>query len=120
MPAFQDIDQSRAAGAGLDEHLRQASGEALGRARSSAMTAAEALMLSDAPLLFPPGQLALAAVRSGLRKVQFLLGLVLPGALQYSSSCIEHIALSAHGLTSCAAAATSRRTAVRCTECTTR
>lgn len=48
-------------------------------------------MLSDAPLLFPPGQLALAAVRSGLRKVQFWLVLVLLGALESSSCCTEHM-----------------------------
>ena len=48
-------------------------------------------MLSDAPLLFPPGQLALAAVRSGLRKVQFWLMLVLLGAVQSSTSCIERL-----------------------------
>ena len=120
MPALQDIDQSRAAGPGLDDHLQQASSEALAKARASAMTAAEALMLSDAPLLFPPGQLALAAVRSGLRKVQFWLVLVLLSASQQSSSHIEHISSAAYGLICCAAAATSHCTAVWYTECTAR
>ena len=73
-------------------------------------------MLSDAPLLFPPGQLALAAVRSGLRKVQFWL--VLLGAVQSSTSRIVHIGLVAYGPICCAAAATSQRTALWCIECT--
>ena len=76
-------------------------------------------MLSDAPLLFPPGQLALAAVRSGLRKVKFWLVLVLLGAFQYSGSCIEHIGLAAYGPICCAGDATSQCTAVRYRVCTT-
>ncbi|KAK9811055.1 hypothetical protein WJX73_009567 [Symbiochloris irregularis] len=39
------------------------------RAREHAMAAADALLLTDAPLLFPPAQLGLAAVRSGIRHV---------------------------------------------------
>ncbi|KAL6782128.1 hypothetical protein ACKKBF_B10775 [Auxenochlorella protothecoides x Auxenochlorella symbiontica] len=38
------------------------------RARRAALAAADALMLTDAPLLFTPGQLALAALRSGFHK----------------------------------------------------
>lgn len=38
--------------------------------RRKAIVAADALMLTDAPLLFPPGQLALAALRSGVRSVR--------------------------------------------------
>lgn len=41
-------------------------------ARKAARAAADALMLTDAPLLFPPGQLALAAMRSGFSKVRGL------------------------------------------------
>lgn len=44
--------------------------EQLRRAREHAMAAADALLLSDAPLLFPPAQLGLAAVRSGIRHVR--------------------------------------------------
>ena len=84
------------------------------------MTAAEALMLSDAPLLFPPGQLALAAVRSGLRKVQFWLVLVLLRAFEYSGSCIEHTGSAADGLICCATTATSQCAAVRYRHYTTR
>ena len=76
-------------------------------------------MLSDAPLLFPPGQLALAAVRSGLRKVQFWLVLVLLGEFQCSGSCIEHIGSAAYGPICSAGDATSQCTAVRYRVCTT-
>ena len=38
-------------------------------AKKAARAAADVLMLTDAPLLFPPGQLALAAMRSGFNKV---------------------------------------------------
>ena len=38
-------------------------------ARRAARAAADALLLTDAPLLFPPGQLGLAAMRSGFNKV---------------------------------------------------
>lgn len=44
-----------------EEHLEIIRGKAVG--------AADALMLTDAPLLFPPGQLALAALRRGIQKV---------------------------------------------------
>ena len=44
-----------------EEHLKIIRGKAVG--------AADALMLTDAPLLFPPGQLALAALRCGIQKV---------------------------------------------------
>lgn len=52
----------------------QASGEGsneewLKKVKSKALSAIDALMLTDAPLLFPPGQLALAALRSGLKIV---------------------------------------------------
>lgn len=43
--------------------------EQLQQARQHAMEAADVLLLTDAPLLFPPAQLALSALRSGLRKV---------------------------------------------------
>ena len=41
----------------------------MGGAKKAARAAADALMLTDASLLFPPGQLALAAMRSGFNKV---------------------------------------------------
>lgn len=42
--------------------------EARKRARDAAVAAADALQLTDAPLLYSPGQLALAALRSGFLK----------------------------------------------------
>ena len=42
-------------------------------ARRAARAAADALLLTDAPLLFPPGQLGLAAMRSGFNKVEYFL-----------------------------------------------
>ena len=41
----------------------------LGQVRAKSLAAVDALMLTDAPLLFPPGQLALAALRSGMKAV---------------------------------------------------
>ncbi len=41
----------------------------LSDARRAARAAADALLLTDAPLVFPPGQLGLAAMRSGFNKV---------------------------------------------------
>ena len=64
------------AAAGLDPGLAAAarSEEQLGRARAAANSAADALMLGDAPLLHSPGRLALAAMRSGFSKVSGLRG----------------------------------------------
>lgn len=53
----------------LDEVLQELKGESLTKARTAAKAAVDALMLTDAPLVFPPGQLALAAMRSGCNKV---------------------------------------------------
>ena len=54
----------------LDEALLRLSDEQLARARGAAAAAADALLLTDAALLFPPGQLALAAMRAGFRKAR--------------------------------------------------
>ena len=51
--------------------LLKLSTEQRGRAREHAMAAADALLLTDAPLLFTPAQLALAALRSGLKQVLY-------------------------------------------------
>lgn len=53
----------------LDEGIVSLSNENMTTAKKSAIAAADALMLTDAPLLYTPGQLALAACRSGLSKV---------------------------------------------------
>lgn len=77
--ASQSLGADAAAGADggggaptLDEALLRLSGEQLARARGAAAAAADALLLTDAALLFPPGQLALAAMRAGFRKVRAL------------------------------------------------
>lgn len=58
------------AAAGLDPGMAALSAEQLDKARAGAYSAADALMLSDAPLLHTPGRLALAALRSGFSKVR--------------------------------------------------
>lgn len=40
------------------------------KAKGAAFAAVDALLLTDAPLLYSPSQLALAALRAGFRKVQ--------------------------------------------------
>ena len=57
------------AAAPLDGGLRGLTDKQLAQARSAAGAAADSLMLTDAPLMFPPGQLALAAMRAAFRKV---------------------------------------------------
>eukprot|EP00873_Tetraselmis_striata_P016427 jgi/Tetstr1/436691/TSEL_025486.t1 len=59
----------RGAGGGAPEALLEGGAPRLAEARSAAMSAIDALQLSDAPLLHPPGLLALAAMRNGLRVV---------------------------------------------------
>ena len=49
--------------------LEEVTVQQMADAKKAARAAADALMLTDAPLLFPPGQLALAAMRSGFNKV---------------------------------------------------
>ena len=66
--ASQDLEECRREGGALGEELQALSGDTVKRARGAAHAAVDALMLSDAPLLFPPGQLALAAMRSGFNK----------------------------------------------------
>eukprot|EP00887_Chlorella_sp_A99_P004352 scaffold15.g4352.t1 len=58
----------------LDEGLAGLAEEQLAKAKASAYAAADALMLSDAPLLRPPGQLALAALRSAFHEARAAKG----------------------------------------------
>jgi len=71
--SVQDLEAcgSEPGAGGLEPKLAALAGEAggLARVRGAAVAATDALMLTDAPLLFPPGQLALAGLRSGVRKV---------------------------------------------------
>ena len=68
---MQDLEawQDEAPRCSGDAGLASVTGERLERVRSAAAGAADALLLTDAPLLHPPGQLALAALRFSLRKV---------------------------------------------------
>ena len=54
----------------LDGSLLAVSGGQLARAREAATAAVSLLLLTDAVLLYPPGQLALAAMRTGFRKAR--------------------------------------------------
>ena len=65
----QDLEDCQKQGGILDKALQELKGESLVMARAAAKAAVDALMLTDAPLVFPPGQLALAAMRSGCNKV---------------------------------------------------
>lgn len=47
--------------------------EKLSYAQKSAYGASDCLMLTDAPLIFTPSQLGLAALRSGIRKAGYRL-----------------------------------------------
>ena len=53
----------------LEAPLRDLDAEATACAEAGARGAVDALMVTDAPLLFPPSHLALAALRAGLKKV---------------------------------------------------
>ncbi len=67
--AVQDLEDCQKEGSVIDPPLQELGGDTLAQARAAARAAVDALMLTDAPLLFPPGQLALAAMRSGCNKV---------------------------------------------------
>lgn len=84
MCAVQDLTGATGAGSSALEGVTE---QQVAEAKKAARAAADALVLTDAPLLFPPGQLALAAMRSGFNKVGLsnLAGLL----LQYlSPNCI--------------------------------
>jgi hypothetical protein len=67
-PQNQELEDLRAARSpALDPQLRDAPAEAAQKLQRGAQKAVAAILQSDAPLLFPPGVLALAALRSGAR-----------------------------------------------------
>lgn len=75
--AFPGLEQELAK---LQPELQQASregkledGKQLSQIRAKSLAAIDALMLTDAPLVFPPGQLALAALRSGMKTVSIFV-----------------------------------------------
>lgn len=67
--ASSEAVAAAAAAAGLDAGMSSLAEEQLDKVRAAAYGAADALMLSDAPLMHTPGRLALAALRSGFGKV---------------------------------------------------
>ena len=69
-PLVSGSSEAAAAAEGLDAGMSTLAPEQLERVRAAAYAAADALMLSDAPLLHAPGRLALAALRSGFNKVR--------------------------------------------------
>lgn len=89
--------------ANLPEHQEAGlSVDKFDKARHSAIGAAKSLMMSDAVLLFPPGQLALAALRSGFKSVDSRLDPYLKRVLEKSNikvicqTVFPRISLSVH------------------------
>lgn len=82
----QEFDQLRTQQSpSLDPGLVSAPSDSLSAAHAKARAAVDVLMLTDAPLLYPPGALAAAALRSGLRSAnlscqQFLKHIAAKGA----------------------------------------
>lgn len=67
---LQDLDDWRADKAQAGTALQQLDAAGVTKAQGAAHAAVEALMLTDAPLLYSPSLLALAALRAGFRKVE--------------------------------------------------
>lgn len=68
--AAQEFDQLRSQQSpALDPALLTAPSETLAAAHAKARAAVDVLMPTDAPLMYPPGALAVAALRSGFRSV---------------------------------------------------
>lgn len=85
----------------LDPPLLSAPSEALSAAHTKARAAVDVLMLTDAPLLYPPGLLAVAALRSGFRSVS----LSTQQYLRHVAAKAAAVAAAAAGMVSVAAAA---------------
>lgn len=71
MFCMQDVDCWRADGSQADTPLQKLDSSTLLKAQRAACAAVDALMLTDAPLLYSPSLLALAALRAGFRKVVY-------------------------------------------------
>ncbi len=70
---MQDLGSWRADSSQADEALHQLDAAGIKKARGAAQAALDALMLTDAPLMYSPSLIALAALRAGFRKVMVLL-----------------------------------------------
>ena len=68
---MQDLSIWKADAANTDEALRKLDAAGMSKAKGAAQAALDALMLTDAPLLYSPSLVALAALRAGFRKVRF-------------------------------------------------
>ena len=66
---MQDLAAWKADAKQADEALHRLDVVGMSKARSAAQAALDALMLTDAPLLYSPSLMALAALRAGFRKV---------------------------------------------------
>lgn len=79
-----------------DESMSQPSEERAAKWFAASMSAVDSLLMSDAPLIYPPSQLALAALRSGLKKAEGLkLGQrYLERVARKSSSTLETLSLA--------------------------
>lgn len=67
--SVQDLLSWKANAANADEALHRLDAAGMSKARGAAQAALDALMLTDAPLLYSPSLVALAALRAGFRKV---------------------------------------------------
>ena len=70
---MQDLGSWRADSSQADEALSKLDTAGINKARGAAQAALDALMLTDAPLVYNPSLIALAALRAGFRKVLVLL-----------------------------------------------
>ena len=68
-PSVQDLGSWRDDNSQTDEALHKLDSADISKARGAAQAALDALMLTDAPLLYSPSLVALAALRAGFRKV---------------------------------------------------
>ena len=67
--SVQDLLVWKANAANADEALHRLDAAGMSKARGASQAALDALMLTDAPLLYSPSLVALAALRAGFRKV---------------------------------------------------
>ena len=68
---MQDLGSWRADSSQADEALHKLDAAGIDKARGAAQAALDALMLTDAPLMYSPSLIALAALRAGFRKVWY-------------------------------------------------
>lgn len=70
---MQDLGSWRADSSQTDAALSELDTAGINKARGAAQAALDALMLTDAPLMYSPSLIAMAALRAGFRKVLVLL-----------------------------------------------